>query len=378
MSQDYYQTLGVDRNSTEEEIKKAYRKLAKEYHPDLNKSPGAEEKFKKINAAYEVLGDPQKRSNYDRFGTAFEGGGFSPGYEGGTGDPINDIFSKFFSRADEEDGFSSFFQGGGTTYSTRRTRETRDTRREIKLSFLESITGCDYEISYKSNKVCTECRGNRAYMGDKSYIYNCSICKGYGYEIVRNKSLFGVVETKTHCRYCGGSGEKITKGCTTCKQQGSVSETKKLNIKIPGGVKDGDSLVFTDATAYDKQKIFLDLQVENSSVFTRKGDELHTKVYVNPLIIILGGTVEVPTPYGPKSIKIPANSNTSSLLKIKNMGINFGKRGIKDLFVKLEVASLRYNRAELEKIKSLSLAEPREATELMKQFKKEYGELKKS
>ncbi|PYC99623.1 molecular chaperone DnaJ, partial [Microbacterium esteraromaticum] len=195
---------------------------------------------------------------------------------------------------------------------------------------------------------------------DRSYIYNCSACKGHGYEVVRTKSLFGIIEQKNTCRYCGGSGEKITKFCTTCRGHGYTSETKKVTIKIPGGVKTGDSLVFRDSQSYDNKKIYLSIKVENSDVFTREGDNVHTKVFINPLVAILGGSVEVPTPYGVKSIKLPPCSSSKELLKLKGMGIDFGKKGIGNLFIKLEMASLKLSSTDLEKIKSIKLTELKE------------------
>nr|WP_237710385.1 DnaJ C-terminal domain-containing protein [Candidatus Mycoplasma haematolamae] len=234
------------------------------------------------------------------------------------------------------------------------------------------MKGCEYELSYKSNQVCKECKGTRAYMGDKSYIYNCSICKGYGYEIIRTKTLFGIHEEQTVCRYCGGTGEKITKECTACKRQGYVSEAKKVTIKIPGGVQNGAVLLFRDTQSFDEQKIQLCIHVSSSEIFTREGDNLKTTIYVNPLTLILGGTIEVPTPYGLKKVTLAPGSTTKEF-KLKGMGITHNKKGMGDLFVKPEIGSLKLSSLELEKIKSIKLSELKETKDWLKQFKKEYG-----
>ncbi|AGX89053.1 DnaJ domain-containing protein [Mycoplasma parvum] len=369
MSSDYYSVLGVDRNASIDEIKKAYRKLAKEYHPDINKSAGAEQKFKEINEAYEVLGDPQKKSNYDRFGaSSFDGTG---GFENGS-NPF-DIFNSFFSRqGDEEDFFTTF---RSATETNKKSKESRTTEKYITISFLQSIVGCEYDINFKSNQVCKECKGNKAFKGDKSFISNCTACKGHGFEVLRAKGLFGLIEQRVTCRYCGGTGEKITKSCATCKKQGYISEMKKITISIGSGIKDGDVLVYEDKDSYDNQKIYINVRVGPSKIFTREGNNLYTKVFINPLLFITGGYINVPTPFGLKSIKLPANSKSSELLKIKGMGIPLNKKISGNLYVKIEVSPTKLGHIDLEKIKSIELTEPKESEEWNKNFKKEYGEL---
>ncbi|AHC39913.1 molecular chaperone DnaJ [Mycoplasma ovis str. Michigan] len=370
MSGDFYEVLGLNKNATQDEIKKAYRKLAKQYHPDINKSAGAEEKFKKINEAYEVLSDPQKKSNYDRFGAGFENAGGAQGFEGGA-NPF-DIFSSFFSRQEGEDSFFSSFQTSGHRQSR---REAEAPRKDVTISFLQSVKGCNYELSYKANKLCSECNGIRTFQGNKSYIYDCSACRGSGYEVIRTKSLFGIIEQKNVCRYCRGSGEQITKLCTTCRGQGYNTENKRVTIKIPGGVKTGDTLWYRDKESYDEGRIYLKINVKSSDIFTREGDNLYTKVFINPLVAILGGSIEVPTPYGIRNVKIPPNSNSKELLKLKGLGINFEKKGIGNLFVKIEIATLKLSPAEIEKIKSIKLTDSKESKDWIKLFKKEYEEI---
>ncbi|ADX98009.1 DnaJ domain-containing protein [Mycoplasma suis] len=374
MSVDFYNVLGVSRSASQDEIKKAYRKLAKEYHPDINKSAGAEKKFKEINEAYEVLGDPQKKANYDRFGSAaFDGGASS--FEGGT-NPF-DFFNSFFTRQDDddEDGFFTSFRttGGGPRPSSSR-EEVNKIYKTINISFLQSIKGCNYEIQYKSNQVCKECRGNKAFKGDKSYISSCLGCKGYGYEVIRSKGLFGIMEQRITCRYCGGSGEKIAKVCTTCKKQGYVTEIKSMNISIRSGIKNGEVLMFDDKESYHEQKIHVTVVVESSKVFRREGDNLYTKIFVNPLVLFLGGDVNVPTPFGLKSFKLPPGTNTKDLLKLKGMGITFGKKSVGNLFIKIEAAPTKLSHIDLEKIKSIELTDPKDNGEWQKSFKKEYEE----
>ncbi|KMZ96302.1 hypothetical protein PVNG_02440 [Plasmodium vivax North Korean] len=350
MGKDYYKILGIDNNASQEEIKKAYRKLAKQYHPDLNKSPDAEEQFKKVNEAYEVLSDPEKRSQYDRYGSAaFDGGGGQQGFHA-SGNPF-DIFNDFFSR--DEDGFFSGF----SSHNMRREERSYREEKLISISFLDSVRGCEYELSYKSRQKCSECKGTKAYQGDSRYIYNCSVCGGTGYEIIRTKSMLGIFEQKRRCRYCDGAGEKITRDCTSCRKRGYVIENKKTKIKIPGGVKDGDSLVFNDSQSYDNQKIFLKLNVGSSKIFERKGEDLYTKAFISPFVSVLGGSIEIPTPYGIKNVKIPAGTGTGTPLKLKEMGVSRGKKGTGNLFIKLEIASIKLSSLDGEKIKSIRIEE---------------------
>lgn len=223
---DYYEILGIDRSSSDADIKKAYRKLAKKYHPDINKEPGAEAKLKEINAAYEVLGDPEKRRNYDQYGDA--GDSMMGGGSGGAS-PF-DIFEDMF--------------GGGFSPFNQQQKGYGVIRGEMEISFLESVKGTTKTFSYKNHFVCDHCGGNGAYEGNDAYIRPCDRCRGLGYESVRQQTPFGLFETKRECSRCHGQGKSITKACRNCRGRGYEERKKTVTLKVPAGIQHGQSIAF--------------------------------------------------------------------------------------------------------------------------------------
>ena len=208
---DYYEVLGLSKGASEEEIKRAYRKMAKKYHPDINKEPGAEEKFKEVNEAYEVLSDPQKKAAYDQFGHAgMEGGGF------------DDIFGSFFGGG---------FGGGSSRRANSGPRKGNDRFMQMRIDFMDAIFGKTETISIDVDEQCKECGGSGAY--SSSDIHTCSRCNGTGYVTTQSRTMFGVVQQQSVCPECGGSGKKIGRKCTKCGGRGYEHKRVKLDIKIP-------------------------------------------------------------------------------------------------------------------------------------------------
>lgn len=366
MPKDYYQILEIDKSASTEDIKKAYKKLAKKYHPDLNKDPGSEIKFKNINEAYQVLGDEEKRRSYDQFGSADYSDNFS---SSSGGDPF-DIFNDFFSQSGGngfDDMFGSFNQGKRSN----REDAPKTVKQHIYISFLDSIKGCIYKMSYKGNEICGDCRGKKSYEGDPKYIEHCSNCNGSGVEMVQVRSPFGILNTQQKCRKCYGVGEKISKVCKNCKGKGFLDKTKNVDIKIPSGVHDQEVLMFSDSS-YHSQKIYLEVNVKKSHIFERKNSDIYTKIIIHPFTAIFGGNSEAPTPEEVKIIKIPAGTQCGEYLKLKGMGVKGNSKfSSGDLYIKIEFAPFKLSSAEMEILKKIKIEEPKEGRKWIDFAKKE-------
>ncbi|AEG72365.1 chaperone protein DnaJ [Mycoplasma haemofelis str. Langford 1] len=361
-SKDYYSILGISRNATEDDIKKAYRKLAKKYHPDINKEAGAEAKFKDINEAYETLGDPQKRSNYDNFGTSGDGMGGAGG-----ANPF-DIWNSFFS-GQASGGFSEFdIFGGSDSHQSQPQYENYQDR--IVISFLASIKGVNHSFTYESEKRCEVCKGNKALDGDSKYIITCDNCRGTGWEMLRKQTIFGVVNTKASCRRCNGQGKMISKPCKECGGRGYKKFHKTQNFSIPAGVQDKDVLVAWDKTGIVDKKISIHVSVRPSEIFSRKGNDLYTRIVINPFVAIFGGTASIPTISGIKSIKIAAGTNSGEKLKLKGLGVK-SSAGRGDLIGEVCFAPVpKLTKEQKEVLKSLSDLEVPEVTRWVSKAKK--------
>ncbi len=334
---DYYEVLGVDKNAGADDIKKAYRKLAMKYHPDRN--PGdkeAEEKFKEANEAYEVLSNPDKKSRYDQFGHAgtdpnFNAGGFGGFGGGGFEDVFSDIFGNMFS--------------GGFSSSQNRTapKKGRDLRVDITLSFEEAVFGTKKEIRLKRKERCPECDGSGA--KSESDIKTCEKCGGSGQVRVRQKSLFGMVETIKTCDVCGGSGKTIKNACSECKGTGYVFKQRTITINIPEGVDDGFVLPLkgegeAGSNGGRSGDVYIYITVKKHQLFTREGNDIFLEVPLTFVQAALGDDIEVPTIDGKVKLKIPEGTQTGQIFKLKNKGVSnpngFGK-GSQFVKVKVEV-----------------------------------------
>lgn len=325
---DYYKILGVSRNANEEEIKKAYRKVAMQYHPDRNPGDkGAEEKFKLASEAYEVLRDPQKRDIYDRFGIeGLRGTGFT-GFRG-----FEDIFSSF------SDIFEEFFGFGPTTRRKARPRQGADLRYDLKISFYEAAFGKEEEIEIPRRESCDVCNGTGAKPG--TYPAQCPSCRGTG-QTIRSQGFFTI---STTCGQCHGEGKYIPHPCKECHGSGWVKKTKKIKIKIPPGVDNGSKLRIRGEGEEGERggppgDLFVFIYVEPHEFFSRDGDDIVCQVPISFPQAALGTELEIPTLNGKKNLTIPKGTENGDILKIKGEGFpklrGYGKGDlIVQIFVK--------------------------------------------
>jgi molecular chaperone DnaJ len=350
---DYYKILGVDKNASKEEIKKAYKKLAKQYHPDLNKEPGAADKFKEINEAASVLGDEEKRKQYDQFGSeAFKygtGAGPSTGGFGAGGFDFSGFdFSQFgFDQFDFDSIFDNFFSGGmrgasnrGPFRTTRagRTFGGRDLAYELAVTLKEASDGVKKKIKITKNDVCSECDGK----GGEDEI-NCPDCRGTGMIRETRRTPFGIFQSTTSCRTCNGTGMVVRNLCVGCGGTGIVRKTKTIEVDIPAGIMEGARLrVAGEGEAGYRGgrhgDLYLIIHVEPSDLFERQGDDLVMEQKISLTTAALGGKVKVDTLEGTAELKIPSGTQPGTVLRMKGKGIkhlhSFG-RG--DQLVKINI-----------------------------------------
>lgn len=316
---DYYEVLGVSKTASEAEIKKAYRKLSKQYHPDINKEPGADEKFKEISEAYEMLSDPQKRAAYDQYGHAANDPNFGAGGFGG--------FGGGFSSGGFEDIFESFFGGGFGGGSRGRARnmprQGSDLQYRINLTFEEGIFGKKDTISYRREESCHSCHGSGAKEGSQPV--TCHKCHGGGVINVEQNTMFGRVMTQATCDVCQGSGKEIKEKCTTCHGSGRSQEEHKVAITIPAGVEDGQQMRLSGQgeAGYNGGPygdLYIVFTVAKSDRFDREGSEIYFEQPISFVQATLGDEVEVPTVHGNVKLKIPAGTQTGTTFRLKGKG----------------------------------------------------------
>lgn len=315
---DYYEVLGVDKNADDATIKKAYRTLAKKYHPDMN--PGdkeAEAKFKEVNEAYDVLSDPDKKAKYDQYGHA----AFDPSAGGGAG------FGGFgdFGGFDINDIFSSFF-GGASGGSTRRNGPVRgdDITVRLTISFEESVFGCKKEVSYNKIQKCADCSGTGAEKGSSPK--TCSACGGSGQVRVQQRTPFGIMQTQKTCDTCHGTGKIIENKCPNCRGTGFVRVPKKLEVNIPAGIDDGQQLSLRyqgsdGMNGGNAGDLYIIISVRPHSVFERDGDDLYCEVPITYAEATLGAEIEIPTLEGSMKYTIPEGTQTGTVFTLRNKGV---------------------------------------------------------
>ena len=330
---DYYEVLSVERTATEEDVKKAYRKLAVKFHPDKN--PGdktAEEKFKEIGEAYEALSDPQKRAAYDQFGhAAFDARARGGGRPGGFHDPF-DIFREAFSGGSI---FDDLF-GGGRSDPTGPQRGS-DLRYDMELTFLEAAQGCEKEITVTKLDQCESCQGSGREGDSKTRV--CPTCQGRG-QVVTSRGIFSIAQT---CPRCEGAGRIIENPCKTCGGTGRREHTSKLKIKIPPGVDTGARLRSVGngeagLRGGPSGDLYVVLHVKPDEIFQRDGDDLLCEVPISFVQAALGSDLEVPTLDGKSQIKIPPGTQTGTLFRLKGKGMrNVQGYGSGDLHVRVIV-----------------------------------------
>lgn len=363
-SKDYYKILGVEKGASEDEIKKAYRRLAHEHHPDKN--GGNEQKFKDINEAYQVLGDKQKRATYDQFGSAaFENGGAGPGgFNGANGfggfgfgqggfdinmDDLGDL-------GDVLGGMFGFSSRGG---QGRGKKRGHDIESELRLSFLESVFGTEKEIKIYKNSACSVCHGSGS--DPEGKISSCQTCGGRGKIQQAQRTIFGVMNTVVACPDCQGTGQRVEKPCRKCSGTGMEKLERVLKIKVPPGMSEGEALHFSGEGEFPGRggnagDLYLRIRVVSHPKFQRDDHEVLSNVQVPFSTMALGGTFEVETVDGMVELKIPAGTEGGTTFKLKGKGIPYanGKsRGDHLVTVMPEVPS-KLSREQKNKLEELS------------------------
>ncbi|MEG0034326.1 MAG: molecular chaperone DnaJ [Bacilli bacterium] len=326
---DYYETLGVQRTATKDEIKSAYRKLAMKYHPDRNKEPGAEKKFMEVQEAYDVLYDDQKRKTFDQFGSAaFDQNGSASGFGGGN--PFQGGFGNF---GDLNDIFSQMFGGGmGGGRNSQRNGPNRgdDTLMRVKVSFIDAIMGKKITIPVTYDKVCDTCNGTGA--KSSSDIKTCSHCGGSGYVRTTKQTLFGAMESETTCPYCGGTGKIIANKCPDCGGTGSKRVKENIDIAIPAGINAGQQIRvkgkgMKGSNGGSNGDLYIEIVIQEDNIFKRDGNDIHLNLEIDFVDAALGISMDVKTVYDTISLKIPAGSQPNTVLKLSGKGIKDMRNG---------------------------------------------------
>lgn len=361
---DYYEVLGIGKNATDAEIKSAYRKLAKKYHPDLN--PGnkeAEEKFKEVNEANDVLSDPQKRQRYDQFGFAgvdpnyaAANGGGAGGFGGGFGGvDLGDIFGDIFGGG-FGGGFSGF-GGGSSTRTANAPRKGHDIQASVILTFEEAAHGCSKKITINRQDTCPDCGGTGAAKGTSPE--TCPDCGGRGYVVTQQRTPFGVMQSQQPCSHCGGRGTIIRNPCKTCRGTGKTAARKSLEINIPAGIDDDQNIAlrgqgdagFNGGPAGD---VIVHVTVKADPMFERDGYDVTIHVPITFSQAVLGDDVEVPTVDGRIVQHIPEGTQSGTKFRLRGQGIQYlNGRGRGDQYVIVDVEiPKKVTRAQREALKA--------------------------
>ena len=365
MSDDYYNILGVSKNATKDELKKAYKKLAKKHHPDLNKgNKQSEEKFKEVNTAFETLSNPNKRRNYDQFGEqganggGFHRGGFSSEDFGGFGN-MNDIFEGMFSG-----GF------GGQRQNRNSPRKGEDLKTDVSVTFREAAHGVKKNITIRRNESCTKCDGVGGF-GEKT----CKTCNGSGEIKKVHRTILGNMVNVTTCTTCSGAGKSYDKTCSDCRGQGRTAKTKTITVDIPAGVDTGNTLKMTqEGNAGYKNgpagDVYIVMHVEKDKTFKRDENDIYMDTTITYPQAVLGTTINVPTLTKNAELKIPKGTQTHTYFRLKNRGFpNLNGFGTGDQYVRVIIRTPeKLNKSEQELIEELDKIENKEAPKTEKTF----------
>jgi molecular chaperone DnaJ len=320
MPRDFYEILGLSRGASADDIKKAYRKLSKELHPDKHKGDKtAENTFKEVNEAYETLGNPQKKQMYDQFGTTGNGqGGFRPGAGGG--------FGGFDFGGGQAFDFGDLFEGffGGGARGPRGPQRGADIEVAIEIGFAEAVSGLSRPFEFDALRTCSECKGDGAAPGAK--VMTCSECGGTGQVTRTTSSFFGQVQQRTQCPKCRGSGKVPEKACPRCDGTGRRRERAKVTVDIPAGIADGQTLrVRGEGNAGERGAsagdLYVHVRVTPDPRFAREGDDIHSTLTVSVPDAILGTEMTIQTVHGPVTLKVPAGTQSGQMLRIKGKGM---------------------------------------------------------
>ena len=349
---EYYDRLGVSKDASQDEIKRDYRKMSKKYHPDINKEPGAEEKYKEVQEAYETLSDDQKRAAYDQYGpdgaNGFGGQGGFGGFDGGAG------FGGF------EDIFSSFF-GGGATRKPNAPRQGDDLQYRVNLTFEEAVFGAEKEVHYNREATCKTCSGSGAKPGTSPV--TCGRCHGQGVINVDTQTPLGVMRRQVTCDVCHGTGQEIKDPCQTCHGTGHEKQSHKVSVKIPAGVETGQQIRLAGQgeagfNGGPYGDLFVIINVNPSDKFTRDGSTIYYTLNISFVQAALGDTVEVPTVHGNVEMTIPAGTQTGKTFRLKGKGaprLRGGSQGDQHVTVKI-VTPTKLNDAQKEALLAFAKA----------------------
>ena len=369
---DYYEILGVDKNASADEIKKAYRKAARKYHPDVNKEADAEAKMKEVNEAYDTLSDESKKANYDRFGTADPMGG-------GGGNPFGGSHSRYSTGGVDFDfsgfgGFSDIFDifGGGSSSATRRKRTSRgeDLQSTIQLDFLEAAKGVSKTIEITHNAKCDKCGGSGAKSGTSAE--TCGMCSGSGQVRSQQQTIFGTFQSVTTCPKCQGEGKTIKEPCSNCSGTGINRKTKKINVNFPAGINTDETLrVAGEGNAAPRGgqpgDLYVTVRIKPHAVFTRRGSDVHITLPISIFDASLGIEATIPTIDGKAKLSISEGTGSGEIFRMKGKGI---KRlqgiGRGDQYVKIEV----------ETPKNLSGKQKKQLKEIVESFDSNFPKVK--
>lgn len=307
---DYYDVLGISKSASEEEIKRAYRNLAKKYHPDVSKEDNAEDKFKEVQEAYDTLSDPQKKSNYDRFGHT-DGANFDQGFSGFQDFGFGDIFSQFFG-------------GGRSTRQNYGPERGDDLQQTMTIDFMEAALGTKKNVTVTVDEECSVCHGSGAESSKDVEV--CDRCHGDGFIDVEQRTMFGAMRTQTTCPKCSGSGKIIKKKCQTCNGHGRTRQTKTVEVTVPAGI---DNQMSLKVAGYGNGglkggphgDLYLNFRVRPHKIFKRRNDDVILEVPVTITEAVLGGSVDIPTIYGDVNLKIPAGISHGTILRMREKGI---------------------------------------------------------
>ena len=334
---DYYEVLGVEKSASDDEIKKAYRKLAKKYHPDANPDDkeNAEKKFKEVNEAYEVLSDQTKRRNYDTFGHNAGANGYSNDFSGFSG--FNGFHSYSTSGFDGDfdlnDIFSAFFGGGGTRRATRNGPvKGRDIKARVEITFEEAAFGVIKEVTINRDEQCTTCKGTGCKPGTSKE--TCKACGGAGQ--VREGSMF--MQRIRTCEHCGGTGEVVSDPCNDCKGRGTVRKQRKIKVSIPAGIDNGQIISLSGEgepglRGGNAGSLYITVSVKKHAIFERKGDSIFCNVHVSFAQAALGAIIDVPTLTETEKYDLAEGTQTGSIFTLKGKGIkNVNGKGVGDLY----------------------------------------------
>lgn len=334
---DYYEVLGLSKGASEGEIKKAYRQLAKKYHPDINKEPGADEKFKEVNEAYSILSDAEKRQVYDQYGfDGLENNGFNTNF---SSDDLSSIFESVFGGFGGFSGFGGF--GGSQRSRNNGPMKGQDSYMTLRIDFMDAIFGATKTIKVDVDKECNKCNGTGA--ASSADIETCSKCGGRGVVMQQRQTVFGIMQSQTACPDCSGSGKKIKKKCPDCKGLGYNHKRVEVEVKIPEGIQSGQSIRVAGHGERGRNggpngDLYLEIIVTDHPHFKRANNDIYIQVPVSAVDCTIGTTIDVPTVRGDVSLNIPAGTQPNTRLRLKGQGCKDLRTGIiGDQYVEVNV-----------------------------------------